>query len=100
MYSGRNCFNTAFAGSPVDLTPTEYRLLAELASNAGRVMTHDQLLSLVWGEERPDGSGTLRTVVKRLRRKLGDDATNPRYILTRPRVGYVMTIAKEQDLPL
>ena len=88
------------AGSPVDLTPTEYRLLAELASNAGRVMTHDQLLSRVWGQERPDGSGTLRTVVKRLRRKLGDDATNPRYILTRPRVGYVMTIAKEQDLPL
>ena len=88
------------AGSPVDLTPTEYRVLAELASNAGRVMTHDHLLSRVWGQERPDGSGTLRTVVKRLRRKLGDDATNPRYILTRPRVGYVMTIAEEQDLPL
>ena len=74
-------------------------MLAELVANAGRVLTHDHLLRRVWGEDRPDGSGPLRTVVKRLRRKLSDAAANPSYILMQPGVGYVMAVTEEQDVP-
>ena len=58
--------------------------------NLGRVMTHDHLLQLVWGPHRTGEPWLLRDVVKRLRRKLGDDANSPSYILTEPRVGYRM----------
>jgi len=75
---------------PVHLTDTEYRLLVELSTNAGRVLTHDDLLERVWGSRRPGGSGPVRTVVKNLRHKLGDNARKPTYILTLPRVGYRM----------
>ena len=78
------------SGSPVQLTAIEYRMLAELAANAGRVLTYDHLLQRVWG---PDNSGDLRpmrTVVTTLRRKLEDDADSPRYIFTEARVGYRM----------
>ena len=80
----------AVAGRPVRLTPTEYELLFELSVHAGRVLTHDQLLQRVWGPERTGEPWLVREVVKRLRRKLGDDADNPAYILTEPRVGYRM----------
>ena len=78
------------AGSVVRLTATEYEVLAELALSGGRVVTHERLLSRVW---QPSSSGDvrhLRTVVKNLRRKLGDDASGPTYILTEARVGYRM----------
>ena len=78
------------AGRRVMLTDTEYTLLMELAINAGRVLTHDQLLHRVWGDSRSGQTGLIRTVVKRLRHKLGDDAGNPRYLFTEPRVGYRM----------
>ena len=78
------------AGEPVQLTDTEYRLLVELSTNAGRVLTHDHLLQRVWGLRRSGGSGPVRTVVKNLRHKLGDNARKPAYILTLPRVGYRM----------
>ena len=78
------------AGEPVDLTATEYRLLVELAANAGRVMTHDQLLDRVWGTGRSGGSAPVRNIVARLRRKLKDDATAPTYIFSESRVGYRM----------
>ena len=78
----------SLAGRPVQLTDIEYRLLCELAANAGRVLTHDQLLQRVWGLTNSGGSGPVRTVVKNLRRKLGDDADNPTYIFNEPRVGY------------
>ena len=78
------------AGRPVRLTPTEYELLYELSVNAGRVLTHDHLLRLVWGPERTGEPRLLRDVVKRLRRKLGDNADNPAYIFTEPRIGYLM----------
>ena len=82
------------AGRPVELTATEYALLYELSVHAGRVLTHDMLLQRVWGPERAGEPWQVREVVKRLRRKLGDDAQNPTYILTEPRVGYRM--AKEE----
>ena len=75
-------------GRTVQLTDIEYRLLLELSAHAGRVLTHEQLLQRVWGPGHAGHSGPVRTTVKNLRRKLGDDAGNPRYILTEPRVGY------------
>ncbi len=78
------------SGRPVQLTATEYAVLYELSVNLGRVMTHDHLLQLVWGPHRTGEPWLLRDVVKRLRRKLGDDANSPSYILTEPRVGYRM----------
>ena len=78
------------AGRHVDLTPTEYRLLAELVSNAGVALTHDHLLDQVWGPGETDDARRMRTVVKNLRQKLGDDARNPRYIVTVPHIGYRM----------
>lgn len=80
----------ALAGRPVGLTATEYAVLSELSTNAGLVLTHDQLLRRVWGEANLGESGLVRTIVKRLRQKLGDDARNPVYIFTQPRVGYSM----------
>ena len=78
------------AGRRVPLTPTEYGLLAELSAHAGRVLTHEHLLERVW-KERGDGNvRPMRTMVSKLRRKLGDDAGNPIYIFTESRVGFRM----------
>ena len=76
------------SGRLTQLTPTEYKLLYELSTNAGRVLTHDQLLQRVWGEDRSADLRVLRSFVKSLRYKLGDDARNPSYIFTEPSVGY------------
>ena len=89
------------AGRGVQLTATEYRLLFELSANAGRVLTHEQLLRLVWGPLHSSDARIVRTFVKALRRKLGDDAGSPRYIFTEPRVGYRMAKqATEQTLSM
>jgi DNA-binding response OmpR family regulator len=76
------------AGDPVRLTPTEYKLLYELSTNAGSVVTHDQLLERVWDQEHPADQRLLRSFVKSLRHKLGDDARRPSYIFTESSVGY------------
>ena len=78
------------AGRPVELTATEYGLLAELAANGGRVLTHRHLLERVWGEKSAGDVRPMRTIVSKLRRKLGEDAENPRYLFTEPRVGFRM----------
>ena len=78
------------SGRPVNLSPTEYKLLFELSTNAGRVLTRDQILKRVWGSEYSGEGDLLRSTIKNLRRKLGDDANDPRYIFTEPRVGYTM----------
>ena len=75
---------------PVELTPIEYRLLYELSVNTGRVLTHDYLLRRIWGPEYSGYSQPVRSFVKKLRRKLGDDSNSPKYIYTQPRVGYRM----------
>ena len=77
------------AGRPVELTLTEYELLRALSVNAGRVATYDSLLRDVWRERRGDAKH-VRTYVKRLRRKLGDDVAKPSYILTARGLGYRM----------
>ena len=78
------------AGRTVNLTATEYALLSELAANAGRVLTHADLLRRVWRSRNKGDTRVVHTFVKRLRQKLGDDASKPAYILTEPRVGYRM----------
>ncbi len=78
------------AGEPVRLTAIEYDFLRELSVHAGRVLTHQHLLQRVWGKTEPGAPRTIRTHLMRLRRKLGEDADNPRYIFAEPRVGYRM----------
>ena len=79
------------SGRPVHLSPTEYKVLFELSTNAGRVLTHEQILQRVWGAEyTSDESHFVRIVIARLRHKLGDDAKDPQYVFTEPRVGYRM----------
>jgi two-component system KDP operon response regulator KdpE len=75
-------------GREVRLTPTEYELLAQLAINAGRVLTHRALLQAVWGPEYGDETEYVWAYVRRLRRKIEPDPSNPEYILTEPGVGY------------
>jgi two-component system KDP operon response regulator KdpE len=70
------------------LTPTEYRLLEALATNPGKLLTHHWLLQKVWGPEYGTESHYLRLYVKQLRRKLGDDPSQPRWITTEPGLGY------------
>ncbi len=77
-------------GQPVQLTATEYKLLHELSSSAGRVMTQDELLHRVWGPEYAGESQLLRAYVKNLRQKLGDNARKPSYIFTEHGIGYRM----------
>ena len=77
-------------GEPVELTATEYAVLYELTVHAPRTLTHAVLLQRIWGPEKVGEPWLVRDMVRRLRRKLGDDADNPRYIITEPRVGYRM----------
>ena len=78
------------AGRKLDLTPTEYELLRVLSQSAGRVVSYGRLLRTVWGRSGAEDAGRVRTYVKKLRRKLGDDAASPAYILTERGVGYRM----------
>lgn len=75
-------------GKPLDLTPTEYRLLATLVENAGRVLSHEQLLTNVWGPEYVDDTGYVKRYIWYLRQKLEDDPSNPQYIITERGFGY------------
>jgi len=76
------------AGETVHLTPIEYRLLAELAKHAGKVMTHSQLLRQVWGQAYAHQSHYLRVYMAQLRRKLEADPAQPKRLITEPGVGY------------
>ena len=80
----------SLGGREVNLTATEYRVLSYLARNNGRVITPDQILEKVWGEEYVGDTHLLQVNIARLRKKLEDDAGVPRYILTRPGIGYMM----------
>ena len=75
-------------GKEVKLTPTEYEILKFLAREAGRVITHRQLLRKIWGEEYEDETHYLRVFIGQLRRKIENDPTRPRHIMTEPGVGY------------
>lgn len=75
-------------GEPVHLTPIEYRLLNHLLANAGKVLTHRQLLLAVWGPTHIEHTHYLRVFMTGLRRKLEADPNFPRYILTESGIGY------------
>jgi DNA-binding response OmpR family regulator len=74
----------------VTLTPTEYRILVYFAQNAGVVVTQNLLLEHVWGAEYVGEGHMLRVNVNRLRHKLETDPAQPRYLLTRPGIGYLL----------
>jgi DNA-binding response OmpR family regulator len=84
-------------GKLVQLRPTEYRLLYHLVQNAGWVLTHDQLLTKVWGYEYRDEPHYVRLYINYLRQKLEKDAANPKYILTERGVGYRFIDFRRQD---
>ena len=75
---------------PVKLTPTEYRLLTYMASNANRVIMHRELLRAVWGPEYGEETEYLRVYIRYLRQKLEPDPSHPRYLLTQPGAGYML----------
>jgi two-component system KDP operon response regulator KdpE len=75
-------------GERLKLTPREFRLLALLVENAGRILSHQQVLESVWGWEYIDDVDYVRIYVSHLRQKIEPDPSQPRYILTEPGVGY------------
>ncbi len=80
-------------GEPVHMTPTEYRLLAVLAANAGRVVTNPQLLREVWGPSNSENGHYLRIFMGRLRQKLEEDPARPKYLFTETAVGYRLLVS-------
>ncbi len=72
----------------ISLTATEFKLLAYLASHAGRVLTHQMILSNVWDPAEADKIEYLRVYMRQLRKKLEDDPQNPKILLTEPGIGY------------
>jgi len=83
----------------IKLRPTEYRLLYHLVRNAGWVMTHDQILTKVWGYEYRDEPHYVRLYINYLRKKIEKDPSNPEYILTERGVGYRFVDYKREDTP-
>ena len=86
-------------GHQVQMTSTEYNLLFELSTKAGRILTQDELLQRVWGPEFLGQPEVLRSYVRSLRRKLGDNARNPSYIFTEHGIGYRMAQPQPQPAP-
>jgi len=81
-------------GERVRLTPIEFRLLALLLQNAGRILTHKQLLEGVWGWEYIDDLDYVRIYIWHLRQKIEPDQAHPKYVITEPGVGYSFRKAK------
>src|SRR5579884_2392393 len=85
-------------GREVHLTPTEYDLLCELTKNAGKVLTHRELLQRVWGPEYSAENTYLRTFIRHLRRKLEPDPAQPRFLRNELGVGYFVPPPDADDL--
>ena len=79
-------------GKEVHLTPIQYRLLSVLVQNAGKVLTHRQILKDVWGPSHTESSHYLRIYMSQLRQKLEEDPTQPKYLLTESGVGYRLKV--------
>ena len=78
-------------GRPLQLTRREFDLLWMLASHRGRLVTQEMILKALWGPAHLEDSQYLRVYIRQLRQKLGDDASNPRFIFTEPGIGYRMS---------
>ena len=86
-----------YAGQPVKLTPTEYKLLQQLAQQAGKVVPHTDLLSKVWGPEYRDETGYLWVYIRSLRQKLEPDPSNPQFIMSEPGFGYKFQVPRGNE---
>ena len=84
-------------GELVKLRPTEYRLLYHLVQNAGWVLTHDQILTKVWGYEYRDEPHYVRLYINYLRKKIEENPSDPKYILTERGVGYRFVDYRRED---
>jgi len=84
-------------GNPIDLSPTEYRLLYHLVNNAGWLMPHKTLLAKVWGYEYRDETHYLRIYIGYLRKKIEKNPSDPQYIFTERNVGYRFVDYKKHD---
>jgi DNA-binding response OmpR family regulator len=82
-------------GKEINLTATEFKLISCLAHNADRVLTPNQILKMVWGEEYSGESHLVHVNIGRVRQKLEEDTRHPRYILNKPGIGYVIHGCKE-----
>jgi two-component system KDP operon response regulator KdpE len=80
-------------GENISLTPKQYDVLAYLARNAGKVLTHRQILQAAWGGQYADEVDYVWTYVRRIRRRIEPDPSQPRFLLTEPGVGYRMPVA-------
>lgn len=89
--------NVYVDGNPVHLTKKEYELLNLLVTTAGRVLTHQHILTAIWGEEHGTQTHHLRVLVQQLRQKLGDEPTHPRFIVTVQGVGYRLVLPEPPD---
>jgi two-component system KDP operon response regulator KdpE len=87
------------AGEEVKLTPTEYQLLTLLAGSAGRVLTHQHILTTIWGVGASQDVPTLRVFITQLRKKLERDPSRPSYIRNEPGIGYRFQPPGEEPLP-
>ncbi len=81
-------------GQEVSLTATEYKLLCQLVTNVGRVMLHQELLTKVWGAEYRDEVEYLRAYIRHLRQKIEEDPHQPKHVLSRPGIGYMLAITE------
>jgi DNA-binding response OmpR family regulator len=87
-------------GQAINLTPTEYRILAHLARNAGRLVTQDDLLTKIWGPAYRDETHLLRVNIARLRQKVESEPSSPKYVITRPGIGYSLTQIENRQSPV
>ncbi len=87
------CRDVSIEGQPANLTPTEYDILRVLVQHAGKVLTHQQLIHMVWGGSYEIESHLLRVNISNLRRKIESDPARPRFIVTEPGVGYRLKAA-------
>jgi two-component system KDP operon response regulator KdpE len=86
-------------GVEVRLSPKQYRLLQILVSHAGKVVTHRQLLTGIWGSGHPDDVQYLRVFVRKLRRRIEADPARPRYLMTELGVGYRLRTPEQLAAP-
>jgi len=75
-------------GKEIHFTPIEFNILALLAKNPGRVLTHSKILQTIWGSYLESDAQTLRVFMANIRRKLGEDPASPKYIITEVGIGY------------
>lgn len=83
-------------GRDVALSPTEYKLLAELARHAGRIVPTETLLHRIWGPEYGEETQHVRLYVSRLRQKIEVDPEHPRWVTTRPGIGYMLQVPEDR----